>query len=105
MNHGPDGGFGGGLLTIMLGSLIGSITGLLVIRTYRLPQSYGLPFVSFLVIAAVSLLVLGATGAQAQENADPAEGARFHLGPLRFTPSLATLSYGTLSTPEMRSWV
>jgi hypothetical protein len=47
------------------------------------------------LIAFVAACVLGAaSGARAQADADPAEAARFRLGPVRFTPSLSLSNIG-----------
>jgi hypothetical protein len=51
---------------------------------------------SLRVIAlAVACLGIAVPHARAQDDVDPAETARFHVGPLRFTPSIALTSLGT----------
>lgn len=51
---------------------------------------------SLRVIAlAVAGLAIGTSYAQAQDDVDPAEAARFRFGPLWFTPSIAVTSLGT----------
>jgi hypothetical protein len=49
---------------------------------------------NFRVIPLVGILVCAASAAGAQTIEDPAETARFHVGPLRFTPSVALTNIG-----------
>jgi hypothetical protein len=48
----------------------------------------------FRLIIVTSVWLCAARVALAQESSDPAEAARFHFGPLRFTPSVALTNVG-----------